>query len=255
MFNPYPDPLFRDVYNCIKTYDSKPVRHNYYNLQSLTKWYEYLDTAHYRYTMFMVTLTYNDTNAHKPTHMKTFLDTLKYHFKVSGESVPLHHVWSLEYRDPLITNTDKATGYHYHVFFAYNRDITTDVNQLHNLITKYWSYGNVNFSNNRKPHYLPSKVYKDFNNRYLPSPVLNTETDNVMSVFHHLTYLTKSDINQQLPDDYEGKAFKCSTTRPALLTSHSRIKYRNNTLRLKHNESIDYLLPDDNWLIEGEPPF
>jgi len=67
----------------------------------------------------------------------------------------------------------------------------------------------------------------------LPFLVMNTDTSSEYSVFHHLSYLTKIDHQQTLPNNYKGKSFGTSQLKPDKLTANSNIKAHKLTTKIE----------------------
>lgn len=202
-FNPNSDNqnLYRNVYRVNKSYS-----YSYKHLSSLVDWYETQRERSKYLTFLVVTLSYDSDSQHDPDNITKLIRYLKRAYTLKGaEKIDLSSVWRLEYR-PSNTFTPKsaARGYHYHLVLCWDRNKKCDSEQLKNLIEKKWSKlageNNVFIS---KTHQMPSWIEKDNN-------VRNDDTTSTDSVFHHLSYLAKSDPKQALPKDYKGDGFKTS---------------------------------------------
>ncbi|ELH0893835.1 inovirus-type Gp2 protein [Vibrio fluvialis] len=237
--------LFRGKYRVIKKHC-----YDYDHLASLANWWEYLDHKTYRYTIIMVTLNYDDGQKHESKNITDCIRAVKRSFKdkTYKTKIPLHYVWKLEHRPIGIEDSNNnSVGYHYHIFLAFNREISSDTNKLINLVRKYWKYGDVNVSSNGRPHLTPETIYSDWKKRPLNIPIKNTQTEQYAGVFHHLSYVAKADPKQELPEGYTGDTFKTSQRKTELLDGHRLIKKRQNTIYItskatdikKNNYSYD----------------
>jgi len=199
--------------------------HPKHRLQSLTKFYNYLQLHHYRYSVLNLTLSYTDDTNHDPRNITKLLKFLRESVVVNDERLPIHHAWKLEHRASAKTN-DKATGYHYHLFLLWNQDIEWRSNKIEDKLIKKWQKlgGVVNINSFYTTH---KKVSSRYDNNQL---VMRTESDKHAGLFHHLTYLTKEDSLQKLPDDYTGEEFQTSQRNTSRLTAHKSIKHHNLTI-------------------------
>lgn len=206
--------------------------HDYDQLSSLVKWWEYLDVEHYRYRIVMMVLEYDSQHDHQSSNITKFIKSLREKYKVDDVKVPIHSVWKLEHREGDLKG--HATGWHYHVVFAINQDIVFDLNySFMPLVKKCWVYGKVD---GIRTHSVPATVElgkrSDGSSYKLPYPIKNTQTEQITGVFHHLSYLTKADQGQSLPENYTGCSFKASQHKKSRLEGHPRIKRHNNKIRL-----------------------
>lgn len=228
--------LYKEKY-CINSNYSHDKR----NLASLIEWYEHLEHEHYRYTFLSFVLRFNSDDNFNPMHITKLFKRIR-EVKIEGHVVPFHYIWRLEYgsKNGAFVNN---TGYHYHVFLAWNREISPDSSLIVKRLRKHWKkQGDVYVVNTVQ---TPSKVNNEFIRRDaqgndvirpLLYPVMNTQTELKSSVFHHMSYLTKIDPDQALPDysDTVIPTFGRSKRDKKKLTNeaHHLIKRRNNTIRL-----------------------
>lgn len=194
--------LYRNLY---RVQSGKQYRYDH--LDSLIDWWEHLDPQNNRYVFFTAVLTYANQADHKPENITNFLRALKRGFKVQGNKVSIDTIWKLEYRADSDRPEQEAMWYHYHVVIAFSREITPSTKRLKELMDRYWKHGVV-FAT--ATHLSGDTVYKNKFNKQLPYPVLNTDTTHYVGIFHHLTYLVKSDPKQALPKDYKGDEFRTS---------------------------------------------
>ncbi|MBB1475918.1 inovirus-type Gp2 protein [Shewanella sp. SG41-3] len=223
--------LYRGVYRVNKNYRS----YDYDHLSSLVKWWEYLDHSQYRYTFLVFTLSYNKDDIHNSSNITSFISNIRKNFKINGFEVPLHSVWKLEYRK--LSSECGASGYHYHVFLCFNREISPSTTQLSLLVKKYWKWGDVHIS---ATHLTPKTLQSDGRGWPLDFPIKNTQTEHRAGVFHHLSYLAKNDPEQVLPSEYNGDSFKASQCIPDRLIRHPSIIKRKNKIRLIQQDCIDF---------------
>ncbi|MFM2479292.1 hypothetical protein [Celerinatantimonas sp. MCCC 1A17872] len=211
--------------------------HDYDHLARLVAWYGYLDVEHYRYSVASMVLKYDEQDAHLSTDITKLLKSLNEKFKVKGESVPIHYLWKLEYRISDEIGKGEATGWHYHIIFCINRDIVFNLKtSFIPLVKECWKHGEID---GERYSCMPKKVKngkRKAGNKIetyeLSSLIINTQTEHYMSEFHHMSYLTKKDDDQALPDDYHGCSFKTSRLDKSKLEGHSSIKRHQNTIRL-----------------------
>ncbi|MDW2102695.1 inovirus-type Gp2 protein [Vibrio sp. 1580] len=241
--------LFRGAYRVNKSYS-----YDYDHLTSLVRWWEYLNHQTYRYTFLILTLNYSDNARHQPDNITKLLKELRRSFKVKDNKVPLHTVWKLEHR-PIGDSNKEAVGFHYHVVFAFSRDITQSTTALAELIKKHWKHGKVHISNTV---HTPKELERDWKNRPLKHPIKNTQPEHFAALFHHLSYLAKADPKQVLPSEYTGDSFKTSQMLKSRLDAHPSIKKHKNTIAIDvsslypEEEEHENILSNDEW---GECPF
>ena len=204
--------------------------HPKHRLQSLEQFYNYLQLHHHRYSVLNVTLSYSDNHHHKHTNITKLLKYLRESIVVNGEKLPIHHVWKLEYRPNSQTSANKATGYHYHLFLIWNQDVLYSSSKVEQKLIKKWEKfgGEINKNSCYTSHSSTQSIYDK------SQTVMRTEQDKVSGLFHHLSYLTKEDPNQCLPDNYYGEEFQTSQRIKSRLTSHSAIKVHNLTIKAEN---------------------
>lgn len=227
-------------------------------MASLVDFYEYLEFDKYRYVVTTITLKYEAQSTHNQDNITNLLRHLNRYYKDKDqEKIPLHSIWKLEHRSCSKVTEKAAAGFHYHLTLIFNRDITPSNKKLVGMVRKFWGkhYGDIFISN--KVHLTPTmidKIEAPFHTKYLDKPVYNTEVNNVVGVFHHMSYLTKHDTKQKLPEEYKGKGFNISKLDASKLTRHSKIKARSLTIKMEIDDSMldDYstTIPFDNEIQE-----
>ncbi|MCL9773573.1 inovirus Gp2 family protein [Vibrio methylphosphonaticus] len=247
--------LYRGSYRLNSKY-----KYDQHRLQSLLDFYNYLQLHHHRYQFLNVTLSYTDGSQHNPDNITNLLRHLRRAVKVNGEKVPLHHIWKLEYR-PSAKHKDQAVGYHYHLVVIWNRDVLYSSAKVEAALTKQWEkLGGVVNKNAFYGSHDTLKEGKGKNGTYpLTKPTKRTETASEVGIFHHLSYLAKTDPLQALPEDYIGEEFQTSQRLVKRLTDHPAIKVHNLTLVAPPLEKRTVTTPDNNpepfVFDESEPPF
>tara|TARA_Y100000588_G_scaffold86694_1_gene92206 strand:+ start:443 stop:1162 length:720 start_codon:yes stop_codon:yes gene_type:complete len=239
--------LYKDKYLVNNKYP-----HPKHRLQSLTKFYNYLQLHHYRYSVLNVTLSYTDDTNHDPRNITKLLKHLREAVVINGERLPIHHVWKLEHRASAKTN-NQATGYHYHLFLIWNQDVEWRSNKVEDKLKKKWEKlgGIVNKNSFYTSHKKIKSVYDS------KQMVMRTETDKRSGLFHHLTYLTKEDPLQALPDNYIGEEFQTSQRNASRLTAHRDIKTHNLTIKAENQVVPTVTTPEPELIVfdEDELPF
>ncbi len=198
----------------------------------------------YRYQHTFVTLTYKNQESHNKNNITKLIDYLNKQFKdANGDKIPLHYIWKLEHRRGK-SKEDKATGYHYHLSLLFNKDIYGSNYKLNSLIKRYWEKHNGGAweSSNKNTRSIPQlieRVKTSYVTRNI-EPTYNTNTTSKYGLFHHLTYLTKEDATQLLPETYKGKSFGMSQMKENKLNDNPEIKEHKLTTTIQPDWLDDY---------------
>ena len=209
--------------------------YNYRNLTTLIRWYESLNIEYCRYNWLHTTLSYSSDQLHDKGNISKLVDYLKRSFKVNGKRVPLHIMWSLEHSHRL-DKTGKAKGFHYHLVVCFSRELTAAIYPLDKKIKGYWARFGETFTRSDGAVRSPEVHYYNHTGRKLRQPILNTCHDHYLGIFHHLSYLAKSDPTQELPEGYIGKGFGISQVKEKDLIYQSPIQEKRKRKRRKRRE-------------------